>query len=245
MRFIVSIMEGPTERDVSSINNIKKDVDRMVPASMPTELVSIIKKWKVVSKSPYSYSFYNITNKSWEDDQDKPFLRVADHWNFTTARDNRIHCKTDVGTKPNHWTLAERNPKNGVYKVIGEWPFLNDEERDLRFQAISKAHSDHQLTQIEQRIKNQEIDPVVWGILEDMYKGGGVVYIRSLVKLLGVYGNGLYLMANAASMDELLSGDQLYTDTKSVGLLSKQKFRKGARILVMRPGLRDILRRYI
>lgn len=81
------IIEDRIERNEISKNNIKNKLyilSRDFPFDMPFEIRKEILKWRVVSKSPYSYSYYNITNKTWDDSFDDKFLRVSDHWNFFT-----------------------------------------------------------------------------------------------------------------------------------------------------------------
>lgn len=59
------------ERNNYSISNIKNKLDlysnKLFHISMPLGLRSEILNWIVVSKSPYSYSFYDITNKFWDE----------------------------------------------------------------------------------------------------------------------------------------------------------------------------------
>ena len=95
----------------------KKYIEVLFPDTMPNEPRDVIRGWPVVSKSPYSDSFYDITNKSWGLDPEG-FLRVADHWNFESQGD--IHARTDRDPAPNSWTLARH--ENGIYRILAEWP---------------------------------------------------------------------------------------------------------------------------
>jgi hypothetical protein len=125
MKFTITITESKIERDIGSNKNIKSSIDSYVPITMHKDLVSIMKKWKVITKSPYSDSFYDITNKSWEDSFDQPFYRVADHWNFTTQQDDKVHCATNKPVSNNkEWVLAKFDPKTNVYNVVKTFPFL-------------------------------------------------------------------------------------------------------------------------
>lgn len=56
------ILFEETIRNEKSGNNIKGNLLLNVPDDMAQGLIDIMKTWKVVSKSPYSYSFYDITN---------------------------------------------------------------------------------------------------------------------------------------------------------------------------------------
>ena len=125
MKFTITITESKVERDMGSNKNIKSSIDSYIPITMDKDLVDIMKKWKVITKSPYGDSFYDITNKSWEDKFDQSFYRVADHWNFITQQDDKIHCATDKPVSNNReWVLAKFDPKTKIYKVIKTFPFL-------------------------------------------------------------------------------------------------------------------------
>ena len=84
------------------------------PDNMPDRLIKIIKQWVIISKSPYSDSFYNTPAKSWDFTPEKSY-RVANHWNFYSS--GAIHCKTDKNLD-NHkgWALAQYI--DGIYKVL-------------------------------------------------------------------------------------------------------------------------------
>ena len=124
------LIEQDSERDELAANNIKKSLFLLSPLFSDTlckEARELILKWKVVSKSPYGYSYYDITNKSWEDSQDTPFLRVADHWNFTTR--GQTHCRTEDGKNyDGKWVLGEYQPDTKFYKILKVW---NKEENTL------------------------------------------------------------------------------------------------------------------
>jgi len=114
------IIEDRIERNEISKNNIKNKLyilSRDFPFDMPFEIRKEILKWRVVSKSPYSYSYYNITNKTWDDSFDDKFLRVSDHWNFFTR--DKIHCETtDKKDYKGDWSIGEFQPKIKKYKII-------------------------------------------------------------------------------------------------------------------------------
>lgn len=125
MKFKIIIAESKVERYLGSNKNIKSNINEFIPITMDKNLVSIMKKWKVITKSPFSDSFYDITNKSWEDDFNQSFYRVADHWNFRTSFDDKIHCQTDKPVKNNQeWVLAKFDPKTKIYKVVKIFDYL-------------------------------------------------------------------------------------------------------------------------
>jgi len=146
------LFQTPREEDVAkSEKRYFEKYPGFFPLSMPKEIRDEILKFNVVSRSPYSDSFYDITNKSWDNDPDE-FLRVSDHWNFESG--GRIHAKTDVDVKRGHWTIARHTAK-GVYEVIKSLPKhgydsqefkenidLLDENRILRDAEIKKTLND-------------------------------------------------------------------------------------------------------
>ena len=127
-------MEGfnAPPREESASKSVKRDMlkypNMSFPLSMPQEMRDEILKWNAVSQSPYSESFYDITNKGWDNDPDS-FLRVADHWAFESG--GRIHAQTDIDVEPGNWTLAEHGP-DGVYRVIKSVPRLPTDSAQYR-----------------------------------------------------------------------------------------------------------------
>ena len=64
---------------------------------------------------------YDITNKSWGEDPDN-FLRVADHWNYKTSADDRIHGRTDIELPPEtDWALGRYDAAKGTYTILKAW----------------------------------------------------------------------------------------------------------------------------
>jgi hypothetical protein len=104
------------ERIETAPNNIKKDIDKYLPPTLPKEFKDILSKWKVISKSPYGASFYDITNKTWDDEGRGSFYRIADHWNFTSR--GKRHCITNKEVPKGAWVLAEHVREGNVYRVI-------------------------------------------------------------------------------------------------------------------------------
>lgn len=84
--------------------------------SMPDELAEYIARWDIVSKSPYSDSFYNASGITWSHKPDRS-IRVADHWNFSNG--GEIHCVTDKPVEDvRTWAVAEYHKEDGKYHVL-------------------------------------------------------------------------------------------------------------------------------
>ncbi|MEM4360349.1 MAG: hypothetical protein QXT45_07465 [Candidatus Bilamarchaeaceae archaeon] len=86
--------------------------------TMPYKFIQEIESWDYVSRSPYSYSFYNMPGKTW-DHTPEGIIRISDHWNFISR--GQMHAVTDVQV-PNetHWTKARY--ENGVWRVLEVLP---------------------------------------------------------------------------------------------------------------------------
>lgn len=76
----------------------------------------LIKHWNHNwCRSPYSQSFYNQPNITW-DFKPENSLRLSDHWNFTTSYNNNVkHCVTNNPNFTNGWALARY--QHGVYHI--------------------------------------------------------------------------------------------------------------------------------
>ena len=108
------------ERDPSkSIKEVLlMDPGRFLPLSTPRGVLDELESWIVVSKSPYSYSLYDITNKGWGPDPE-PHLRIADHWNYTAGDPDIVHGVTNLTIPRGHWGFARK--KDGIYEVLKVW----------------------------------------------------------------------------------------------------------------------------
>ena len=108
----------------SFIGNTEPRLSAYMVPTMPKELMHEIAGWDVVSKSPYSNSFYNANGISWSYKPDRS-IRVSNHWNFYSR--GETHCRTD---KPvvngKKWVMAEYHADDGRYHVIKEWNVVND-----------------------------------------------------------------------------------------------------------------------
>ena len=121
-------MPDPVSRIEAERNELKSQKAELVANpvlqisnDVPKQVVDEISGWKVVSKSPYSTSMYDITNKSWGEDPDN-FLRVADHWNYKTSADDRIHGRTDIELPPEtDWALGRYDADKGTYTILKAW----------------------------------------------------------------------------------------------------------------------------
>lgn len=94
-----------------------------IPFSLPREFIEELSKWKLIIKSPHSFSYYNAV-VNW-DYKPANSLRLSDHWNFYSK--GKMHCLTSTKV-PNitHWTLARYNEERKEYDIIKSL------EKDLR-----------------------------------------------------------------------------------------------------------------
>ena len=84
------------------------------PNAMPIKFRETVLSWPVARKSPFSSSYYNSKDISW---QFKPegSLRISDHWNFDNS--GKKHCVTDIPVR-NKKTWALARYENGIYRVL-------------------------------------------------------------------------------------------------------------------------------
>lgn len=84
----------------------------------PIEVEKELKKFKQIHKSPYSQTYYDTKDISWEH-KPEGSLRISDHWNFNSH--GKKHCELyniDEYIEDN-WILAQY--KNGKYHVLKEF----------------------------------------------------------------------------------------------------------------------------
>lgn len=137
--------EGLTKREISKI--AKEETDKVLKmniwefSDMPDALIEEIKTWKIISKSPYSHSYYNDACKSWNYTTEGS-LRVSDHWNFVSW--GETHCPTNVPVKDMNWILAQY--KDGVYHVIKDYGRASKSEMKKReeLEGIYRAFIEYQ-----------------------------------------------------------------------------------------------------
>lgn len=114
----------------------------------PKEVLEEIKKFNHINKSPYSLSYYNVPNVTW-DYKPEGSLRISDHWNFISHGEK--HCIIEgVEEKiENHWILAKYVDRK--YHVLKEF---GGNVPGYRFTEINK----------------NELE-----LLKDLYNLGGIV----------------------------------------------------------------------
>ena len=94
--------------------------DQLSEFDIPDEIIEQMKSWDVIVKSPYSASFYNSKEISWNHKPDGSF-RVSDHWNFIIG--DKKHCRTDKHVKnTTHMSLGLYDRKAGQYKILLSLP---------------------------------------------------------------------------------------------------------------------------
>ena len=81
------------------------------------EIIKEILSWNVISTSPYSSSYYNAKDITWNS-KPEGSLRLSDHWNFESQ--GTKHCQLE---NTNEYTeklmLCEYH--NGKYRIIKEY----------------------------------------------------------------------------------------------------------------------------
>ena len=102
----------PKMNDSIEVN--KSDLDKYdIPQDIKDEMV----KWDIIFKSPFSDSFYNykITGTKRPDSR----FRVSDHWNFTSIKDDDLHCvtKSNVENKT-HVSLGKYDIESKKYDIL-------------------------------------------------------------------------------------------------------------------------------
>jgi hypothetical protein len=81
---------------------------------MPHIFIKEVEGWEEVYKSPFSYSFYNMAGKSW-DETPAGICRISDHWNFESH--GKIHGKTDRTVPKGYWALGHYCPLKQYYQL--------------------------------------------------------------------------------------------------------------------------------
>ena len=94
---------------------LEKDYISHCISKLPKEVAKVVSEWDVVSKSPYSDSFYNAKEICW-DSKPEGSLRISDHWNFESR--GVTHCKLNTTSEyiSGTWILARY--VDGVYIEI-------------------------------------------------------------------------------------------------------------------------------
>lgn len=95
-------------------------------------ILNELNDFEKLRKSPYSSSFYNSSDIDW-DYKPEGSLRLSDHWNFRTSRNDYqdCHCQLKETTAQiyNSWMLCKyKNGKYEVLKYFGGKPQTKEEE---------------------------------------------------------------------------------------------------------------------
>lgn len=98
--------------------------------NVPVEALEEIVNWDIIHKSPFSLSFYNNREKTWDNTEDGT-IRISNHWNFSRKLDKTIHAKTDVDVH-NVWTKGIYDEVKSVYKIVKEYKLSDDNESLVR-----------------------------------------------------------------------------------------------------------------
>jgi hypothetical protein len=110
-------------------------IDQLDQFDIPSEIKDMMSKWSVISKSPYSDSFYSTTDINWGYKPDGSY-RVSDHWNFRTR--GNLHCRTDKPVSNNvNVSIGRYNSKRGLYEIILSLP----SKKRLEFLAKGKERA--------------------------------------------------------------------------------------------------------
>ena len=84
----------------------------------PKEVLEEINKFEYINKSPYSSTYYNVPEITW-DYKPEGSLRISDHWNFVSR--GTKHCLLAHTEKAiqNNWILAKYI--DGKYQILKEF----------------------------------------------------------------------------------------------------------------------------
>lgn len=106
------------ERNPDPVGTIIEDLSELKKFGIPDSIIEHMKGWDIIYKSPYSKSFYSSDDISWTNKPDGSF-RVSDHWNFTTIRSEKVHCKTTEPVKNNtHYSLGKYDESINKYVIL-------------------------------------------------------------------------------------------------------------------------------
>lgn len=114
----------------------------------PKEVLEEISKFNYINKSPYSLSYYNVPNVTW-DYKPEGSLRISDHWNFISHGEKHCILEGVEEKVENNWMLAKYI--DGKYNVLKEF---GENVPGYRFTEINK----------------NELE-----LLKDLYNLGGIV----------------------------------------------------------------------
>lgn len=138
-----------------------------IPIPIKDEMI----KWDVIYKSPHSNSFYSsdefkINSETGTVSVGKPdgLLRVSDHWNYTSFRDDHKykHSRTDTHVENNtHVTLAKYDKSSKEFKVLISLPsdtYIKQEAEKKRIhQHLTDPSTIAKKKDFKSKINNNEI----------------------------------------------------------------------------------------
>ncbi|MGG7078204.1 hypothetical protein [Clostridium sardiniense] len=122
----------------------------------PKEVLEEISKFDHINKSPYSSSYYNVPNVTWEY-KPEGSLRISDHWNFMSHGEKHCILESTEEKIENNWILAKYI--EGKYHILKEF---GENVPGYRFMEINK----------------NELE-----LLKDLYDLGGLVSSKEWHKM--------------------------------------------------------------
>lgn len=149
---------APTRIERDQAKSQKAELEGLLPDSMPQGARDALAEFEVVSKSPYSDSFYDITNKDF-DDNPVGARRLSDHFNYRKTAEGPLSEPTDREPPPNSWILAKREP-DGLWHIEKTWP-----KQDT---ATPEQHQAKAAALLRQALPKAKIPPRMQGVLEKL-----------------------------------------------------------------------------
>lgn len=183
-------------RNLNPIKPIEErtySIDKLKDFDIPDEIIDKMKSWEIIIKSPYSNTFYNSKETSWNFKADKSF-RVSDHWNFEA--NGYKHCLTEEPVKNvTHISLGQYDKKNKKYKILLTLPspsFLQKIEMDKRRKEfMQNPEIINKKREFKKRIENKEIICIL-KTKNNEYKGIVRKYTGSELKIEDENGELIY-----------------------------------------------------
>lgn len=106
------------ERNKEKLVTTEVEWEDLPKYGVPEETANRMKTWPIIMKSPLGNSFYSSNNTSFNHKPDGS-LRVANHWNFISKRDDKLHCVTDIPiTNNKYWAIGKFNSSTKSYNII-------------------------------------------------------------------------------------------------------------------------------
>lgn len=115
---------------------------------------------EIVSKSPFSNSFYSSKDISWNHKPDGSY-RISDHWNFWSR--NSWHCQTTTDVPADSWSLGRYNAELGKYEIVKTFKAQYGRLEGLRAERRERK-------QVTCNYRQNRIQNIYAGILEERRK---------------------------------------------------------------------------